>query len=577
LDRVTEEVCLKGAPVSEGIAIGALFLLEETTEETLVEFSISGEEVEGEVTRYRSAIHSSREDLTNLHSFLAKEGSEEAASIIDSHIHMLEDPFLTTFMETRIRQMRKNTESVFQSVMGEYEREFSKVSDDHFQARLLDIKDLSKRIMNNLNFKHSIPLREIPNRSIIFAREITPSSIAEASGPEVSGFVTEIGGATSHAALIARSQGIPYVTNIDISLVQSAQQGVAIIDGNKGIVILNPKPETLEKYLKLLELQGNKVESGAGEARTTDGIAIQLLTNSEKLEELDEIKGIEISGVGLFRTEFLFLEREISSVTEEEQYTLYKEAIDRAKGMPITFRVFDVGGDKGKIDLPEPEANPALGCRAIRYLLKRPEIFKRQLRALLRLSVDGRVRILLPLISDIEEVIQSKKLITEVALELSQQGVPIPDTIPIGCMIEVPSAVMMCDLIAEESDFLSIGTNDLLQYNLAVDRMNQASYAYSRCSHPSLIRMIRRVIEECSKRDTPVSVCGEMASDPLMIPLLVGMGIRRLSCAARHLPGVRERISTLSLSACEKKADEVLKLKTAQEIEAALADITPEY
>lgn len=570
-EETLEEIILKGAPISGGIAIGCLYYAEGFQEEIVPEFSIPNTEVEKEIGRYRRAILSSREDLHDLQCFLAKEGSTEAVSIIDTHIQMLEDPFMTTFMEKKIRQRMKNTETVFRSVMTDYEKEFSKVKDSFFKQRLLDVKDLSQRILRNLHPKKSLDMEDIPENSIIFTKELIPSSTAQASRWQVKGFITEIGGTTSHAALIARSKGIPYVANVSTDALYSLKGSLAIIDGKTGVVIIHPSDVTLKKYEQELKNSDKKekeedllLDHGT---ETADGVKVEVLANIENLSDLDLLLPYNAEGIGLFRSEFLFFGKELHTFSEEDQFILYQQVMNKAKGMPVVFRAFDVGGDKGNINQYEPEPNPALGCRGIRFLLRNRDIFAEQLRALLRVSIDGDLRILLPMISDLEELYIAKELIQEVALQLRSEGHEIADEIPIGCMIEVPSAAYMTHAIARECDFLSIGTNDLIQYTLAADRATEEVNAYYRPTHPSILRMILHVIQEASDQNTPVSLCGEMASDPLLIPILLGLGVRKLSCSSRFIPKVKKLVSELSIEKLKSFTETALDLETAREVE----------
>jgi len=575
MTEALEETLLKGVPISEGVSIGKLFFLEDFPDDIIPEFPIQSSDVENEIARYRRAVLSSREDLHTLQRFLAKEGSNEAASIIDTHIQMLEDPFMTTFVEKKIRQMMKNTESVFRSVMTDYEKEFSKIKDSFFRQRLLDVKDLSSRILRHLYPRQQVTLSDLPDGVIIFTKELVPSLTAEASTTQVNGFITEMGGATSHAALIARSKGIPYVSNIDIKALCECEECDAVIDGDQGVIILNPSSETLDLYRdKQQQVKKTTQNAEQKECRTEtlDGCELTLLANIESIADLDLVDHYGAHGVGLFRSEFLFFGKELLSFSEEEQYALYLKVMENSKGKPLTFRTFDVGGDKGNISRYEPEPNPALGCRGIRFLLRNRYIFVMQLRALMRVSLEGDLRILLPLISDVTELIEAKELIQEVAIDLRKEGYEIADEIPVGSMIEVPSAVIICDLIARECDFLSIGTNDLIQYTLATDRTHQDLHSFYKSSHPSIIRMIRHIGQEGIKADIPISLCGEMAADPLMIPLLLGLGVRSFSCAPRFLPTVREMAKRLTLAECQDQVDHILKLETCIEVEQYLLE-----
>ncbi len=574
LDNVLEEITLKGAPISGGIAVGKLFFIKGFQEEIVPEFSIPNSGVEKEIGRYRRAISSSREDLHDLQRFLANEGSTEAVSIIDTHIQMLEDPFMTTFMEKKIRQRMKNTETVFRSVMTDYEKEFSKVKDSFFKQRLLDVKDLSQRILRNLHPRKSFNTDDIPENSIIFTKELIPSSTAQASKWQVNGFITEVGGTTSHAALIARSKEIPYVANISIDILYSLKSALAIIDGKTGVVIVHPNEATLAKYQQeLKDSNDNKEETFEKShhgTETVDGVKVEILANIVNLSDLDLLIPYNAEGIGLFRSEFLFFGKELLNFSEEDQFILYQQVMEKARGMPVIFRTFDVGGEKGNINQYEPEPNPALGCRGIRFLLRNREIFEQQLRALLRVSPDGDIRILLPMISDLDELYIAKEIIQELALQLRSEGHEIADEIPIGCMIEVPSAALMSNLIARECDFLSIGTNDLVQYTLAADRATEELNSYYKPTHPSILRMIKHIVQEANYHNIPVSLCGEMASDPHIIPLLLGLGIRKLSCSSRFIPEVKKLVSKLSIEKLKSFTEEALSLETAHEVEAFL-------
>lgn len=573
--KTVEEIFLTGASISEGIAIGKLFFLKAFQYEVIPQLSIPSSDVEKEIGRYRGAVDSSRQDLHDLQCFLAKEGSTEAVSIMDTHIQMLDDPFMNELMEKKIRQKMQKTEIVFRAVMSEYEKEFSRVKDSFFTQRLLDVKDLSQRILRNLCPNTELLTKNIPKGSVVFTKELTPSTIAEACFRHVNGFITEIGGITSHTALIARSKAIPYIANINIDSIYNYAGATVIIDGKKGEIIINPKKETVKKYQEK-QINLEHVQSGLDkkkkqkEVTTLDGFRVHLHANIDNLGDLDFLRPYGAEGVGLFRTEFLFFGKELQSFSEDEQFNIYSEVLNKSLDLSVVFRVFDVGGDKGNVNPNETESNPALGCRGIRFLLRNREVFSMQLRALLRLSVFGPISILLPMISDISEIIQVKDLIQELAVELRSQGYKVAKEIPIGSMIEVPSAVMISDLLARECDFLSIGTNDLIQYTLAADRSTKEVQAYYKPTHPSILRMIRLVTKQASKEGTPVSLCGEMAANPLMTPLLIGLGIRRFSCAPRYLPIIRKMAAKVSVNAAGSLVDEALLCETADQVEELL-------
>lgn len=570
------EIHLEGVPVSEGIAIGRLFLLNAQENVYIPEFAIGYAEVENEITRYRRAISSSRKDLKQLQKFLSKEGSYEAMSIIDTHIQMLDDPMMTTIVEEKIGMMLQNTEAVFHSVMGEYEKQFMSMQDIFFRQRLLDVKDLSQRILKHLHPKLEHQSM-IPLHAVIFAKELIPSHTAEASSARVSAFLSEIGGSTSHTALIARAKGIPYVANISLEKYNHLEGVLTIVNGINGQVILNPKEETLLHFQTLRDhYQKRSVphqDEKHLESLTEDLKKITLQANIEALADIERIHDEGAEGIGLFRTEFLFSQKDLLTVTEEEQFLIYAQILKRAAPLPVTMRVFDVGGDKGVVShmLPD-EPNPALGCRAIRFLLHQKDLFERQLRALLRASHFGELRLLFPLISDIEELRQVKRIIESLKEELIENGQTFSPHIPIGCMIEVPSAVLTCDAIASESDFLSIGTNDLIQYTLAVDRSHPILGDYYQPTHPSIIKMLKMVVDLSRPYNIPVGICGDMASNPKFIELLIGLGISSLSCSPRYVPLIKNVVRKISYKRSKTFVNKVLHLRTSEDVQLLLEE-----
>jgi phosphoenolpyruvate-protein phosphotransferase (PTS system enzyme I) len=573
-----KEFRLQGAPVSEGVAIGTLFFLSPMPEESIPEFSIPSQQVEIEVQRYRSALESGKEDLVFLKMNLEKEGSFEAVDIIEAHIQMLQDPFITSHVEERIRSIKRNAEFVFSGVIREYEKRFAKIKDPFFQQRVVDLLDLSKRILGHLCEQNRINFSDIPHSSVVFAKELIPSHTAAIQASRVSAFVTQTGGGNSHTALIARAKGIPYVSRIDIGLLQNAKGGMVIVDGQTGEVIFNPSVATLEKYREIktrLKTTYQLLQQDVCyNTETMDGYPVHIYANVGNLVDLEEMHHYRSEGIGLFRSEYLFLEKNTVFLSEEEQFQAYSELVEKARGLSIVIRVFDIGGDKNP-DLfleHEKEANPVLGCRGIRFLLKHPSIFRTQLRAIMRAGAEADVRILLPLISDIHEVIEAKKLIQEVKEELIQQKMMSPRTFPIGCMIEVPSVVFICDAVAKEVDFLSIGTNDLVQYTLGMDRSNPSMSDFFYPAHPSVIRMIKMVSVEAKRQNKPVTICGEIASNPLFIPLLLGLGINEFSCSPRYIPIVKRAIRHCILLETFKLARKILQMGSPTEISKTLME-----
>lgn len=568
-----KEIRIQGASVSEGIAIGSPFFLK-SVDEDVPDFEITCSEVDSEVARYRKALFSSREDLTRLRRDLEMEGSEEAVSTIETHIQMLEDPMITTHMEGKIRQMLRNTESVFHSVISDYSSRFSERTDSFFQERLIDVQDLSKRILGHLRTKQNGHFFEVPPGSVVFTEEIAPSYTASAHAAQIGAFVTHSGGGNSHAALIARSKGIPYVAGVEIAEIEKLMPQSVIVDAYEGTIILNPTPETIAQYKEKQKQLATRyqifLEEDHLKAETIDGIQVKLYVNVGNPQDLD-IFPYRHDGVGLFRTEYLFLQTKEFYPSEKYQQEAYEALLQKMEGRPVVIRVFDLGGDKHPslfLDR-QKEPNPVLGNRGIRYLLRNKELFKMQLRALFKASIGADVRLLLPLISDINELIKSKEIIEEVKQTLRQENPAIPDLL-VGCMIEVPSAVMICDALAKNCDFLSLGTNDLVQYTLGVDRSNPLMSELYYPTHPSLLRMIKMVIAESKRHHIPLTLCGEIASSTLIAPLLIGLGIRDFSITPRYLPHIKQTLRKWTIIEAYALAQKALALTDPKEISELL-------
>ncbi len=577
-----EELILRGLPISKGIGIGLpLFMVGGDDEPP--EVPILKKEVEAEIERYRRALDQSRRDVENLRRLSLQEGPSEIVAILGTHLEIMQDPLITEEIEEKIRHSQHNTEVVFRHVIEEYKLRFN-TEDTYFQERVSDIVDVSRRILSYLRPLSRISMKEMPHNSVILTHELVPSETIEATTLLVSGFVTVAGGITSHVAIIARAKGIPYVANIDMDLIRRLRPRSIIVDGSEGVVIINPTRQTLKKYhqLKKTHIEEYKLLSDTTHLRaeTIDGYEIRLFANLENPKELESALQSGASGIGLFRSEYLFLtHRKIPS--EEEQFDAYRKMARALKSKPLVIRIFDIGGDK-KVDLhhDHPDAkyfqsigtelNPALGCRAIRFLLRFPEILHTQLRAILRASAYGDVQILIPMLADLSELRIVKALAKKIQAELHEQGIKTAKEIPIGCMIEVPSSAIMSDAMAEEADFLSIGTNDLIQYVLAADRANPSTAALYHAIHPSVLRLIRMVVSAAGRCRKPVIVCGECAADPLMMPLLMGLGLREFSVAARHIPFVKHTVRKWRILEAYRLAESALEYTSAAELKAFL-------
>jgi len=568
-----QETHLTGIAISQGIAIGIPFFFA-VIEDSIPEKHVPEEALEGEIDRFRKAVNRCRLDIQKLQAQLEMENAIEAVAILDTHIHIMSDPLLNENVEQEIRNRRKNADFIFKELSLRYQEKFKAMPDAFFRERVLDLQDIGRRIIAYLCEQQHVSLSEIPEGSIVFSRDLAASDVAEVKGSAVLAFVTETGGATSHAAIVAKAKGIPYIASVDFGLIEQVTPEMAIVDGNKGVIILNPAISTLEMY------EGRKQEQNQFyhalektsflQPETVDGHQMRLSANIEMVNEIEMVHRYGAGGVGLFRSEYLFLSQQ-DFPSEEEQFAIYKSIVKKMNGLPIVIRTFDVGGDKL---MPQQQAsykrNPYLGCRAIRFLLQEKEIFKTQLRAILRASIYGNVKIMFPMVIGISELLEAKKMVEESKQELKKSGKKVPEKIKIGCMIEVPSAAVVADLLAQECDFLSIGTNDLVQYTLAADRGNQSSSVQYLPTHPAVIRLIKLVVTHANRFGIPVAVCGEIAADPKFTPLLMGLGISELSVTSRSLPIIKNAIRNVSILEVSQLADRILTLKTPEEVEECL-------
>lgn len=566
---IINEKIIKGSPICRGIAIGKPFFLKRD-EIPIKEMNLSDQQTNHEIERYRIAIKRSQLDIKALQKQLYLELASEGVSILESQLAMLIDPLLTSEIENSINCMHKNAEFVLQQTLINLKSKFNTI-EPYFAERYKDLQDLSKRILNNLFEYQDNSINQFPPHSIICAKELTATDIAAASPSFIGAFITESGGSTSHAAIIAKAKGIPFITNIDLNLLQDCQDNFIILDGRHGKVILNPDTSTLKFYEQLKIQMQHQIDdfqkTTHWPAETFDGYPVRLFANLEMTNELELIHELGGQGIGLFRSEYIFFPK-IEIPSEEEQYQIYVDLIQNMKGLPVVIRTFDLGGDKAALSATSSIENaPFLGCRATRFILRDENLFKSQLRAILRASFFGDVSILFPMISTISELKEAKRMVQEVREELN-----INHPVRLGCMIEVPSAALIADHFAKECDFLSIGTNDLVQYSLAVDRRDHLLNELYEPTDPSMIRLMRIITREANKAHIPVSVCGEIASDPRFTPLLLGLGIQELSVAPRYLPIIKNAIRSTSIVDAVHLVEKALTLTTAQEIMSLLIE-----
>jgi len=569
-----EDFLLRGIGVSQGIAIGKAFLLKRSKFDVSKHAQIPPEKIPGEVERFKTAIEETRRNLVTIRERIQQRGYQEAGHIIDAQLMIIEDRALVDRTIQHIQEDKLDATSALKSTLQDIRKAFEDIGDEYLRERKSDIDFLGERIMGNLLGKEQEFISKIQDKVILVANDLSPVDTANLDVNKVLGFVTDRGGKTSHTAIMARALEIPAVVGLE-SITQEVNAGdMIIVDGIIGVVIVNPSPETLREYAdkrqRYDELEKELFRYRQLPAETRDGFRIKVYANIELVEELPSVLDHGAEGIGLYRTEFLFLNRK-DLPTEEEHFAIYKSVVEEISPHPVTIRTLDLGGDKfiSQIELAE-EMNPAMGLRAIRFCLKEVGVFKTQLRAILRASVFGNVRLMFPMISGYQEIIQIKAILQEVMDDLTRENVSFDRDLQIGIMIEIPSAATIADILAREVDFFSIGTNDLIQYSLAIDRVNEhVSYLYEPL-HPAVIRLISTVIEAAHNAGIRVSMCGEMAGESMYVPILVGLGLDELSMNALSILKVKKMIRSVSYKEAREFAKQIFKLSTAAEIEEYL-------
>jgi phosphotransferase system enzyme I (PtsI) len=572
---------LKGIVASEGIAIGKVFLVNRDHLE-LSHYNITtSEEIEKEIQRFKKAIEESRAQLLRAKKDINKKKFKEAQYIIDTHILLLQDKVLIDNTIKIIKHDKIDAALALKKTIEGLRKNLADINDEYMKERTSDIDYIEQRILRNLAGIKADLVAKIREKVIIVAYDLSPADTANLNVNEVLGFTIDCGGRTSHTAIMARALKIPAVVGLKDITRRVKTGDTMILDGIHGVVIINPTADTLLKYHQK-KAEYDEFETGLlrhkelpGE--TVDGFKVKLLANIEIMEELPSVTEYGAEGIGLYRTEFIYLNRK-DLPSEEEQFEIYKTVSQKISPLPVTIRTLDIGGDKfmSQIDVAE-EINPVMGLRAIRFCLKEVTIFKTQLRAILRASAHGKVKIMFPMISGIEEVRQIKKILHEVKKELQAERKVFDHDIEIGIMVEVPSAGTIADILAREVNFFSIGTNDLIQYTLAIDRVNeQVSYLYEPL-HPAVLRILRNIINAAHDHGIPVAMCGEMAGEPFYIPILLGLGIDELSMNVMALPRVKRVLRSLDFKQSQLVLDNIFKLSTAGEIEMLLKKEVKKY
>ena len=568
---------LKGIGASDGVAIAPVYSLEEP------DLSFDGKQIEpgqedAEVERFKAAFNQSKVEITKIRNHAEEAVGPEHAAIFDAHLLVLDDPEFLGPIEAHIRNDQKSAPQALLETRDQFVAIFENMENEYMKERAADIKDVSKRVLSHMLGKELPDPSKIDTPVVIVAEDLTPSDTAQLDKNFVKGFVTNVGGRTSHSAIMSRSLEIPAVVGTkEITAVAKVGDDI-IVDGSAGEVIVNPTEEEVLVYKdKEARVQEEKAELQKlvdEPSETMDGIAVELAANIGTPDDLDGVKSNGAEGIGLYRTEFLYMGRN-ELPTEEEQYEAYKKVLEDMDDKPVVVRTLDVGGDKELpyLDLPK-EMNPFLGHRAVRMTLDNPDLFRTQLRALLRASQHGNLKIMFPMIATIDEFNRAKALLIEEKDKLVDEGEKIKEDIEVGIMVEIPSAAILADQFAKVVDFFSIGTNDLIQYTMAADRMNESvSYLYQP-HHPALLRLIKMVIDAAHKEGKWAGMCGEMAGDEQAVPLLLGLGLDEFSMSASSVLKARKQISQLKKTDMERLAASAIECKDSEEVLALVEEYT---
>jgi|SRR5687767_6304064 len=563
---------LRGLGVSEGIAIGKAVCIE-TRVVDVYRFPIPEAEIEREVERLREAVRRTEAEIRGTRRRVVRDLGEELAGIFDAHVLMLADSAFVERIVDRIRSERVNAEWVVHRTTEDLAERFSQLDEPHLRERATDLLDVGRYLLRMLQGISHHEISEIAGPVVIVADDLTPSDAVRLGRERVVAFAVESGGRTSHTTIIARSLNLPLVAGLEGATQLVTDADPVVVDGGEGVLVLHPTAQVLADYDdRRQDLRRREQEALATRelpAVTRDGVEVRLMANIDLPEEIDEARAFGADGVGLYRSEFLYIERSPALPTEEDHLAIYRRLAEAAAPHPAVIRTYDLGGRKLAREVMEThEDNPVLGLRGIRLTMARPQIFRTQLRGLYRAGLFGDVWVMLPLVSTVEEVRRFRGFAGRVMEELRSEGVPFRPDIKVGVMIEVPSAALTADLLAREVDFFSIGTNDLIQYALAVDRNNEHLAELYQPLHPALLRMIRFVTESASAAGIEISVCGEMAADVRYAPLLVGLGLRRLSMSPRMVPAIKTRLRELDCAELEVLARRAGDFATAPEVEA---------
>ena len=561
----------RGIPVSPGISRGKVLVVAIPQEGEIPKREISEAEVGVELERFHEALIRTRQQIQDVQRQVTASIGAQDAGIFDAHLLVLEDSTLIDEVGRVVKRRQVNVEQAVREVTDKYLQVLSSIEDEYLRERAADIRDVTARIMNNLlGQQEAVDLRHLSEPCIIVSHDLTPSTTAQLDKRNVLGFATDVGSKTSHTAILARSLHIPAVVALKTISQHLANGTQVLLDGYNGVVVVNPTDQTLFEYGQLAKKQLNVDEKlrtvRDDPAITLDGTRLMLSANIESPEDTTAVRENGAEGVGLFRTEFLFLNRD-TLPDEEEQFRAYQQVAAALHPEPVIIRTLDIGGDKFVEHFGlEQELNPFLGWRAIRFCLTEKDIFRRQLRAILRASAAGNVKVMYPMISSVDELDQATAMLEECKAELRAAGTAFDSQIEVGVMIEIPSAVLVADALASRVKFFSIGTNDLIQYSLAVDRMNEKIAHLYEPTHPAILRLIKMTVDSAHRHGIWVGVCGEMASEPALVPLLLGLGVDELSVTPSQVPQVKFLIRRAKMSDAVKLAEFALTCESGTEI-----------
>lgn len=563
------EKILRGIPVSPGVCRGLLMVLSDSNK-SIPRREVAESDLGAERVRLEAALVETRKQILEVQRRVEKAMGAEDASIFDAHLLVLEDEILLEEITRFLTQERVNAEYAFHQISEKYSATLAAIEDEYLRERAADLRDVTHRVLNNLLGRKQNPLEDLSEPCVVVSRDLSPSITAQMDRKMVLGFITEVGGQTSHSAILARSLRIPAVVGSPNLLGEVRAGQYALLDGYNGKMVINPTDQTLYEYGQLvrqqLHLEEKLKDTLSQPAITLDGKQVILSANIGEAADIEAVKQSGAEGVGLFRTEYLFINRQ-ALPSEEDQYEAYRQVAEALKPHPVVIRTLDLGGDKFATLLPVPrEMNPFLGWRAIRFCLQQPAIFNTQLRAICRASVVGNIKLMYPMISSIGELLEANQMLAACQNQLEAEGIPHDKSMEVGIMIEIPAAAVIADKLGRHSKFFSVGTNDLIQYSVAVDRLNEKIAHLYEPSHPAILQLIHRTVQAGQAHQIWTGVCGEMAGEIAMVPLLLGLGVDELSVSPPSVPRVKFLIRRLKLSEAQKLAAWALEQESASVI-----------